>query len=364
MFAKSIALVLLVLAFFITDVDSTVPATAVKTFSGAVKGQSMCPCESCLEGVGCSNCSGGFSPHHPGCITTTKFQAMLYSYTAQTASTQNVIRLVWFTGDLLWSGFKNVTIRIFIDGASTSNIQFRLYESHALGFGWDQGEQRTWGTRNLGKGSLFGGLYLTFPIPFSTGFVVTAEMDDLDRALGFSHGIYFVVRGLENSPIVIGGTVELPPTSRLNVHRTAGVFNKSEPVPLASVSRQGGLVYFVTMIASSANPHFLEGEFHAGIDGHQPMLLSSGTEDYFLSAQYFDAGEFQFPNSGCNHLSLSCLDGIGECRVAAYRLHDSDPIIFQANLSMYWIPGDPHWPVLSTTVDFTTWVYEWATEEL
>jgi hypothetical protein len=343
-------------------VVASVPVANLKTFSGAIKGQSLCPCQTCVQGVGCTNCSGGFSAAHPGCITTSNFQSTLYSYTASDSSSSiNVIRLMWITGDLLWAGFRNVTLRVFVDGEAEEKIAFRLYESHALGFGWSQAEQRTWGTQQVGKGALFGGLYLTFPIPFASGFRVSAELDEIDRSLGFSHGIYFIVRGLENMPVVLsGGSIELPATARLHVHRTAGVFNKSSTVPLAATVNASGLVYYVTMLASSNSPHFLEGEFFAATDGDaEPLRLSSGTEDYFLSAQYFDAGEFQLPNSGCNHVSLACLDSIGDCRVAAYRLHDADPIVFQKQLLMYWVPGDPFWTVLPTAVDFTAWVYQW-----
>jgi hypothetical protein len=268
-----------------------------------------------------------------------------------------------------------VTIRVYVDGeASPPAIQFRLYESHALGFGWSQGEQRTWGTKKLGKGALFGGLYLTFQVPFSIGFRVTAELDAADKALPAKHGFYMITRGLENAPVVVSsGSIQLPAGTRLRIHRTAGLFNKSDLVSLVNIGQQqspllsasssaprGGLVYFVTFIAASANPRFLEGEFFALIDNATtPMRLSSGTEDYFLSAQYFDAGMFEFPNSGCNHLSLACLDGIGECRVAAYRSHDADPIVFQKSLSMYWEVGDSHWTVDPVNVAFTTWVYEW-----
>lgn len=34
----------------------------------------------------------------------------------------------------------------------------------------------------------------------------------------------------------------------------------------------------------------------------QDVKLSSGTEDYFLSGQYFDLGAFHTPISGCTHM--------------------------------------------------------------
>jgi hypothetical protein len=52
-----------------------------------------------------------------------------------------------------------------------------------------------------------------------------------------------------------------------------------------------------------------------------PLFLSSGAEDYFLSAYYFNEGEFKTPNSG-----LTYYDGAGTLSV--YKNHDRDPLLF------------------------------------
>jgi hypothetical protein len=264
----------------------------------------------------------------------------------------------------LWTtGFGNVTVRVYVDGEPTAAVAFRLYEAHALGFGWKQGERKMWGTDKFGKGSLFGGLFLTFPIPFSTSLVVTAELPESDRdpLHPQSHGLYFIARGLLGGPQPVrldGGSVELPPTARLRLHTTRLVAAPHVELTLANVSGGGGALYQVTLLAESGTAHFLEGEVHATLDGDR-VALSSGTEDYFLSAQYFDGGEFQFPLSGCNHLSLACLDGIGTCQVAAYRFHDRDPVLFQRSMALHWQVGDPFWKVDPTRVVAYAWVYEW-----
>ena len=45
-----------------------------------------------------------------------------------------------------------------------------------------------------------------------------------------------------------------------------------------------------------------------------PIFLSSGAEDYFLSASYFDEGEFISPNSGLTYKSGGA--------IGSYKLHD------------------------------------------
>jgi len=269
-----------------------------------------------------------------------------------------VIRILWFTGELLWPNFGNITVRVYTDNETVASVQFRLFESHALGFGWNQGEAHTWGTKQLGKGSLEGGLYLTFNIPFQSGFTLTAQLPekDLEPLSPSSHVVWYMGRGLLGMPVIIDNTIQLPPSAKLRIHRVALTATPQSYVTLLNVTTGGGTVVFLTMHASSGNAHYLEGEVSAIVDG-VPMTLSSGTEDYFLSAQYFDAGQFQFPNSGCNHLDLSCLLGSGICRVAAYRSHEADPIVFQTSLILRWQVGDGKWLTDNVKVVFNTWVY-------
>jgi len=64
------------------------------------------------------------------------------------------------------------------------------------------------------------------------------------------------------------------------------------------------------------------------IDGSDnPIFLSSGVEDYFLSAFYFDLGMFKSPNSG-----LTFYDG--SKKLSAYKLHHRDPILFNDGMKL------------------------------
>ena len=71
--------------------------------------------------------------------------------------------------------------------------------------------------------------------------------------------------------------------------------------------------------------NFLEGCYHMYDPPDQAWpgtVLSTGTEDYFDSGWYFDAGEFRMPVSGFTHLKQT--DAVTEW--SGYRFHDMDPL--------------------------------------
>ena len=59
----------------------------------------------------------------------------------------------------------------------------------------------------------------------------------------------------------------------------------------------------------------------------EPVFLSSGAEDYFLSASYFDEGMFKTPNSG-----LTYFDHKGT--VGVYKTHDRDPVVWNDGMKL------------------------------
>ena len=102
------------------------------------------------------------------------------------------------------------------------------------------------------------------------------------------------------------------------------------------------------------------------------MLLSTGMEDYYDSAFYFDGGPFHAPVSGVTHLEAAAFSG--------YRFHEMDPIVFSDGMRFQWRNGDvtdvatglkctaeeAAGPTVTTcgdpqssTVDSTAWVYVW-----
>ena len=85
---------------------------------------------------------------------------------------------------------------------------------------------------------------------------------------------------------------------------------------------------------------FLEGCYHAYTPYNQTfpgLIVSTGTEDYFDSAFYFNGGEFHFDVSGYTHfkqISNTSLEW------SAYRMHDIDPIFFNNGFRFEWRNGD------------------------
>jgi hypothetical protein len=109
---------------------------------------------------------------------------------------------------------------------------------------------------------------------------------------------------------------------------------------------------------------FLEGCMRAYTNGaKEPIMLSSGLEDYFLGTYYFDTGKFHADISGLTHLDKKNL-----C-FSAYRFHDDDPLFFSEGIRLTCRNGETEHgtakgPVAYTApprTNYTTyaWVYGW-----
>ena len=91
----------------------------------------------------------------------------------------------------------------------------------------------------------------------------------------------------------------------------------------------------LTFGGDSSDFTYLEGCFRAEIDDKPMQFLSSGTEDLFLSASYFNAGFFHD-----NHAGLTCRTGAG--KMSAYKFFEEDPVLFSKSLKLSWRNGE--WP--------------------
>lgn len=61
-------------------------------------------------------------------------------------------------------------------------------------------------------------------------------------------------------------------------------------------------------------------------------VLSTGTEDYYDSAWYFNGGQFWLPVSGFTHFNTSG----NVTSWSAYRFHEMDPLPFDSGFKMMW----------------------------
>jgi hypothetical protein len=270
---------------------------------------------------------------------------------------QGCLTHMWFGGD--WPGYDQTRIRIYVDGETTPSIDMELGLGHGVGFG---DAAAPWGAAKVGKTGHPSGLYNTYRIPFGKSIRVTAQ-----RAKASPDGapFWWIVRGTENLPVTIGG-VRLPAQARLKLHK---VESRSAPrleeFPLCDVTGSGAL-YQVTIAAKTKQVtgdwkdfSFLEACMRAYINGaKEPMLLSSGLEDYFLGTYYFNRGLYANDVAGLTHLDKR------DASFSAYRFHDDDPVFFQKGLRLTCRCGEEleghvfHNP---TETVFTTyaWLYEW-----
>jgi len=95
----------------------------------------------------------------------------------------------------------------------------------------------------------------------------------------------------------------------------------------------------------------------------KPTMLSSGLEDYFLGAYYFDTGRFYSDTAGLTHFDKENM------RFSAYRFHDDDPLFFTDGLRLTCRNGETEHGQANEQAAyldppptrFTTycWVYQW-----
>jgi len=174
---------------------------------------------------------------------------------------------------------------------------------------------------------------LNFRIPFQKSVRVTVQ-----NLVKDSGGFYIIVRGAPELPINIGG-VDIPSNAKLLLQRVEKVVKPLEFVPVADVPLGKGLFFMHTLYVQSNNLNFLEGCYHQYAPYNQNFpgtVLSTGTEDYFDSGWYFNAGFFTLPVSGMTLLESTS----SSATVSAYRFHETDPLPFDNGLLLHWRNGD------------------------
>ena len=268
-------------------------------------------------------------------------------------------------------------IRIYIDGEAVASLDFQLFLAHGVGFSEALEKPNIpWGTRRIAH-TADGGIYNTYQIPFSSSFRVTAT-----HPVGGA--FWYIIRGIENVPVTIGH-LTLPSNARLHLYKNEGVkLTPLEFLTLAKVSNTAGLLFQVTLAANSTDFNYLEACFRANIDDSaNTTWLSSGTEDFFLSAYYFNRGIYHLDNSG-----LTYIDQPGV--MSAYKFFENDPLLFTKSFELTWRCGETinsnngcpnDWPppglsisssnggsahqgstpkLANTVVTTYTWVYEYT----
>jgi hypothetical protein len=303
-----------------------------------------------------------------GRLVTTD-ETTLFAYNCVSAS-GCMLNYFWFTA--YYTNIENTRVRYYIDNESIPSIDFELYAAHAMPYNNPNDTHVVWSSDLFGRGAKTGGVFNLFNIPFSKSVRISVQKpQNADRDPVF----WITLKGLDGTSLVtIGSDVQfsLPTIARLKLYKNENLALKPlEFVDLVN-TKKSGIVIAVMISAEGYKFNFLEGCIRASIDGgSKQVLVSSGTEDYFQSAFYFDAGIFAFPKVGLTHLNGKTHPN----SFSAYKIHIDDPLVFQNGIQLTWRNGDTVDPATGhkcTKIDGTptghprdavmssyTWVYEW-----
>ena len=178
--------------------------------------------------------------------------------------------------------------------------------------------------------------YNAIRIPFYKHLVMTVRMDARETT---PQNASFTIRGLEGTPIQLGDSLFIPPSTgaRLRVYKNENVtLQPLEFIDVVPELTGRGALYAVILMIQSENLDFLEGCFRAYFNSSSDLLtlLSSGMDEYFFSSQYFAAvnGGYALPMSGLLHKTNSS--------ISAFRIHQVDPIIFNDGFRLRWRNGE------------------------
>jgi len=241
-----------------------------------------------------------------------------------------VITHFWYT--LPNPASDGLLIKFYVDGETTASIQYN--PAYAAGVGFSD-TTAPWGLKWIGKGASDGSYFINFQIPFQKSIVVTAMHSD--KPCG---GFYMIVRGSTNLPLSFGN-VQIPSYAKLHVSSIQNAqHNALDFVTLAQEKTGQGVVIYHNLMVESGNMNFLEGCYHWYTPDNNEfpgVVLSTGTEDYYDSGWYFNAGPFHLPTAGLTHLYNVAGQPV---TFSAYRFHEVDPLTFSNGFSYVWRNGD------------------------
>jgi hypothetical protein len=271
-------------------------------------------------------------------------EAELYSYSGKGSLTH-----MWFGGK--WENYGKLRIRVYIDYEEKASIEMEMFLGHGIGF---LDDTAPWGTKRIGKTGSPSGIYNNYHIPFGKHVKVTAQLPPEDKG---NPRFWYIIHGTENLPVSFSG-VQLPENARLKLYKLENY--KAKPLEEFDILKtsNSGLVYQVTVEAQSENLTYLECIVRGyNSQSDQPLLLSSGLEDYFLGTYYFNKGLYHTDEAGLTHLNKE------NGTFSAYRFHENDPLYFQDGFRLTLRCGEKTdretWQAAPTQYTVYVWAYEW-----
>lgn len=264
-----------------------------------------------------------------------------------------VLTHMWFGGN--FPNYSALRIRVFVDNETEASINMELGMGTGFGFG---DPDAPWSSKYFGKTGSPSGIFNFYRIPFSQHVQVSAE---LPPGVTDDQPFWWIVRGIRNAPLDVPG-LALSPNAKLRLYtRENLIIEPFVEFDLCKTERSG-VLFQVAMSAKSDNFEFLEGMMRCYLGrSTTPQYLSSGLEDYFLGTYYFNRGLYHLPQAGLTHKDET------KYSFSGYRLHDSDPILFQSGFRLTCRCGEktpdkafgPTGKPTSTTYTTYAWTYEW-----
>jgi hypothetical protein len=252
-----------------------------------------------------------------------------------------VIRRIWLTVSSRDPHYlRRIALKMYWDGEIEPSVSAPLGDFFGNGF-----EKRHYAALPMGVSS--GGFYIYLPMPFRERARIVAENGTGRNIDAF----YFNIDVLE----VQDAPRELP-TFHAWWHRDARTAGRAPHLILDAVGRGRFVGLVLNAQSHDGRLWFLEGDEIYHVDGEW-RGQGTGTEDYFNSGWYFDAGEFSAPYHGL------ILKDEEHARIAAYRWHVPDPIPFHDSIRVelehghaneavadystvaYWYQVEPHVPL-------------------
>jgi hypothetical protein len=216
--------------------------------------------------------------------------------------------------------------RVTVDGEATPSIDSTLVGFHAA----DANPNANFATRYLGynHAGALNGYYCYLPIPFRSSIKI-----EIIGGSATTAATVFAIADYHLDNFAWGRAGKLHTVEQ---QATVPAYAWQDLLNVSNVPSGILLGLYSRMRGGDATWNFLEGNVRIFADGlTSPCYESSGTEDYFNNAWYFQTGVIFADQSGCT------LYDPASNSVGAYRFHLDDPIPFDNALRIRWQNGDP-----------------------
>lgn len=207
---------------------------------------------------------------------------------------------------------RKLIVRCYWDGETLPSVEVPVSDFFGMGFG----EWKDFVSLPLNMTS--GGYNTYWPMPFHRSARITVQNTSDVPVSAFYYNIDI-------------RTYAALPDSALYFHAQYRQTRTRTGVPVTLLDATGRGHYVGTLLAMQPERgrtlNFLEGDERVFIDdAPKPVVVGTGTEDYFSSGWYFDRGEYSAPYHGVP------IKDTEHGRISAYRWHIEDPIPFTRHL--------------------------------